>query len=219
MKYHTVLFDLDGTITDSGQGIMNAIRYAVDKAGLEEVSEDVLRTFIGPPLREQFMKIFDLSGNEGKTMVGYYREYYGVKGIFENRVYEGIPEMLAELKSAGIRIIMATSKPEKYAKLIASHFEFEKYFEYIGGACMDGSRTDKTEVIEYVLGVCGIPHKERKNVVMVGDRRHDIYGACRCSLHSIGVLYGYGSREELTEAGAENIADTPADITKLILEE
>lgn len=218
MKYHTVLFDLDGTITDSGQGIMNAIRYAVDKAGFEEVSEDILRSFIGPPLKEQFIKVFNLSDEEGKRMVEFYREYYGVKGIYENCVYEGIPELLVELRSAGIRVIMATSKPEKYAKLIASHFKFEEYFDYIGGACMDGSRTDKTEVIEYVLDACGIKDGERKNVVMVGDRRHDIYGAGNCGLHSIGVLYGYGSREELIEAGAEYIADTPADIKKLVLQ-
>ena len=136
-------------------------------------------------------------------MVALYREYYGEKGIFENRVYDGVPEMLDTLKRAGIRILMATSKPEKYAKLIADHFDFAKYFELIGGACMDGTRTVKEEVIEYVLETCGISH--------------DIVGAKKCGLHSIGVLYGYGSREELEASGAERIADTPEAAAEMIL--
>ena len=204
IRYKTVLFDLDGTITDSGTGIMNAIRYAVRKYGLAEPEEAVLRSFIGPPLKEQFRKVFDLSEEDEK-------------GIFENRVYDGVPEMLDTLKRAGIRILMATSKPEKYAKLIADHFDFAKYFELIGGACMDGTRTVKEEVIEYVLETCGIPEEEREYTVMVGDRSHDIVGAKKCGLHSIGVLYGYGSREELEASGAERIADTPEAAAEMIL--
>ena len=217
IRYKTVLFDLDGTITDSGTGIMNAIRYAVRKYGLAEPEEAVLRSFIGPPLKEQFRKVFSLSEEEGRRMVALYREYYGEKGIFENRVYDGVPEMLDTLKRAGIRILMATSKPEKYAKLIADHFDFAKYFELIGGACMDGTRTVKEEVIEYVLETCGIPEEEREYTVMVGDRSHDSVGAKKCGLHSIGVLYGYGSREELEASGAERIADTPEAAAEMIL--
>ena len=168
IRYKTVLFDLDGTITDSGTGIMNAIRYAVRKYGLAEPEEAVLRSFIGPPLKEQFRKVFGLSEEEGRRMVALYREYYGEKGIFENRVYDGVPEMLDTLKRAGIRILMATSKPEKYAELIA-------------------------------------------------DQSHDIIGAKKCGLHSIGVLYGYGSREELETSGAERIADTPGAAAEMIL--
>ena len=209
IRYKTVLFDLDGTITDSGAGIMNAIRYAVKKYGLAEPEEAVLRSFIGPPLKEQFRKVFSLSEEEGRRMVSLYREYYGEKGIFENRV--------DTLKKAGIRILMATSKPEKYAELIADHFDFAKYFELIGGACLDGTRTVKEEVIEYVLETCGIPKEERKYTVMVGDRSHDITGAKKCGLHSIGVLYGYGSREELEASGAERIADTPGAAADMIL--
>ena len=216
-RYKTVLFDLDGTITDSGTGIMNAIRYAVRKSGFAEPEEAVLRSFIGPPLKEQFRKVFSLSEEEGRRMVALYREYYGEKGIFENRVYDGVPEMLDTLQKAGIRILMATSKPEKYAKLIADHFDFAKYFELIGGACMDGTRTVKEEVIEYVLETCGISEEEREYTVMVGDRSHDIIGAKKCGLHSIGVLYGYGSREELEMSGAERIADTPGTAAEMIL--
>ena len=214
MNYKTAIFDLDGTITDSGPGIMNAIRYAVKKRGLPDVPEEVLRSFIGPPLKEQFRSVFGLSDDEGTIMVATYREYYGEKGIFENRVYDGVPEVLQKLQEAGVRILMATSKPEKYAKQIAEHFGFDKYFDFIGGACMDGRRTDKHDVIEYVIDSCKVC---RENTVMIGDRRHDMIGASKAGIRSIGVLYGYGSREELEEAGAERIAVTPGDIVKFIL--
>ena len=214
MNYKTAIFDLDGTITDSGPGIMNAIRYAVKKRGLSDVPEEVLRSFIGPPLKEQFRSVFGLSDEEGTIMVTTYREYYGEKGIFENRVYDGVPEVFQKLQEAGVRILMATSKPEKYAKQIAEHFGFAKYFDFIGGACMDGSRTDKHDVIEYVIDSCKVC---RENTVMIGDRRHDMIGASKAGIRNIGVLYGYGSREELEEAGAERIAVTPGDIVKFIL--
>ncbi len=215
MNYKTAIFDLDGTITDSGPGIMNAIRYAVKKRGLPDVPEEVLRSFIGPPLKEQFRSVFGLSDDEGTIMVATYREYYGEKGIFENRVYDGVPEVFQKLQEAGVRILMATSKPEKYAKQIAEHFGFDKYFDFIGGACMDGRRTDKHDVIEYVIDSCKVC---RENTVMIGDRRHDMIGASKAGIRSIGVLYGYGSREELERAGADMIAVTPDDISKLILQ-
>lgn len=215
MNYKTAIFDLDGTITDSGPGIMNAIRYAVKKRGLPDVSEEVLRSFIGPPLKEQFRSVFGLSDDEGTIMVATYREYYGEKGIFENRVYDGVPEVFQKLQEAGVRILMATSKPGKYAKQIAEHFGFAKYFDFIGGACMDGRRTDKHDVIEYVIDSCKVC---RENTVMIGDRRHDMIGASKAGIRSIGVLYGYGSRDELEKAGADMIAVTPDDISKLILQ-
>lgn len=214
MRYATAIFDLDGTITDSGPGIMNSIRYAAKKRGLPELPEDVLRSFIGPPLKEQFRSVFGLSEEEGEVMVATYREYYSDKGIFENRVYDGVTDILKKLKAGGVRILMATSKPEKYAKQIAGHFGFSGYFDFIGGACMDGRRTDKNEVIEYVIYTCKV---DRKSAVMIGDRRHDIIGAARSGIHNIGVLYGYGSREELEKAGAEMIAAVPGDILKFIL--
>ena len=215
MNYKTAIFDLDGTVTDSGPGIMNAIRYAVKKRGLPETSEEVLRSFIGPPLKEQFQSVFGLSDEEGAIMVATYREYYGEKGIFENRVYDGVPEVFQKLQKAGVRILMATLKPEKYAKQIAEHFGFSQYFDFIGGACMDGRRTDKHEVIEYVIDSCKVV---RENAVMIGDRRHDIIGASKAGIHSIGVLYGYGSREELEKAGADMIAVTPGHILKFVIQ-
>lgn len=127
MKYTTALFDLDGTVTDSGPGIINSIRHAINKYGLPMPSEEVLRTFIGPPLKEQFQAVCGLTDEEGVRMVEAYREYYTDKGIFENSVYEGVPEMLEKLQKAGVRILMATAKPEHFAKQIAEHFDFAKY--------------------------------------------------------------------------------------------
>ena len=218
MKYTTAVFDLDGTITDSCQGILNAIRYALKKWCIGEPGEEVLRSFIGPPLQQQFQKVFGLTEKEGAEMVSTYREYYGEKGIYENRVYDGVIGMLEQLKKAGVKVLMATSKPEKYAKSIAEYFGFEKYFDFIGGACMDGTRTVKHEVIEYVLETCGISEDDRKNTVMIGDRYHDIEGAKQSGLHSLGVLYGYGDCEELERAGAEVLAETPADVVGQILD-
>lgn len=217
MKYKIAIFDLDGTITDSGSGIINSIRYALEKYGLPVPEEKVLRTFIGPPLKEQFQAVCGLNEEESARMVEAYREYYTEKGIFENSVYSGVPEMLEQMKEAGVRILMATAKPEKFAKRIAEHFNFAKYFEFIGGACMDGRRTDKYEVIEYVIDQCGISEEERKRAIMIGDRSHDMIGAGKAGLHSLGILYGYGDRGELEAADAEMIAETPEEVCELIL--
>lgn len=211
----TVLFDLDGTITDSEQGIINSIRYALCKYEIEIPSETILRAFIGPPLKEQFQNVFRLDEAEAISLVEAYREYYAEKGIFENKVYSGIFPMLSRLREAGLQICMATAKPEKYAKQIAEHFEFAEYFDFIGGACMDGKRTDKYEVIEYVLQNCNV--EEREKTVMVGDRSHDMIGASKAGVKSIGVLYGYGTREELECSGARKIADTAERVADLIL--
>lgn len=214
MNIRTILFDLDGTLTDSGPGIMNSVEYALKKYGIEVKDREQLRTFVGPPLAAQFSKFCGFSAEEGHRAVDVYREYYQVKGIFENNVYEGIPEVLEELKNRGYQICMATSKPEKFAKIIAEHFDFAKYFDVIAGSLMDGGRVNKADVIEYVLDECGVT--DRDTVLMVGDRSYDIIGAQKAGTHSMGVLFGYGSREELEESGAELIAETPADIAKLL---
>ena len=215
MEISTVLFDLDGTITDSGSGIINSVKYALKKAGRKIPPEDELRKFIGPPLQEQFMKCCGIEEKEAEEMVALYREYYLDDGFFDNRVYDGVMEMLKTLKEAGLKIVMATSKPEKFAKMIAEHFGFAKYFDLIGGACMDGARTKKQEVIQYVLEQC--KEKDREKIRMVGDRCYDIEGANREGIRAIGVLYGYGSKEELEEAGADGLAETPEEVGRMIL--
>ncbi len=152
MGYKYILFDLDGTITDPKEGITNSVAYCLDAYGFKYDSKDALTEFIGPPLREHFMEYCVTDDVEkGEEYVRKYREYYSVKGIYENKVYDGIPKMLSELKNAGKTIILATSKPEKFAKLILEHFDLAKYFDFTAGALMSNNRTDKSEVIKYAL--------------------------------------------------------------------
>ena len=213
MKITTVLFDLDGTLTDSGPGIMNSVKYALEKVGEPTPDVDELRKFIGPPLKGQFMEHCGIDEEKAAEMVTLYREYFTVTGIFENSVYDGVEEMLKALKQAGIKIAMATSKPEKFAKIIADHFGLAQYFDVIGG---DETRTEKQDVIRYVLEQC--EEKELDKIVMVGDRSYDILGGHAEGLKVIGVLYGYGDLKELSEAGADALATTPQEVAKLVLE-
>ena len=156
------------------------------------------------------------SEEKAAEMVTLYREYFTVTGIFENSVYDGVEEMLKTLKQAGIKIAMATSKPEKFAKIIADHFGLAQYFDVIGGACMDETRTEKQDVIRYVLEQC--EEKELDKIVMVGDRSYDILGGHAEGLKVIGVLYGYGDLKELSEAGADALATIPQEVAELVLE-
>lgn len=210
-----ILFDLDGTLTDSSEGITKGVMYSLSKFGIREEEPEALYRFIGPALRDSFMEYYHFQEEEAKKAVVYYREYYQEKGIFENRVYDGIEDALIELKQAGKTLVVATSKPEDYAKRILEHFGISDYFEYIAGSEMDGSRNKKAEVIEYALESCGIEEKEL--VLMVGDREYDVYGAAAAGVECMGVLYGFGDREELEGAGAAYIAGTVADINKIIL--
>ncbi len=210
-----MLFDLDGTLTDPGIGITNSVMYALKKYGIEVADRAELYKFIGPPLNESFEKYFGFSHEEAMKAVEYYREYYKVKGIYENSLYDGIENLLKKLFENGKRIILATSKPEVFAKEILHHFGIEKYFSYIAGSNLDGSRVAKADVIAYALTEAGVADKT--GAVMIGDREHDIIGAKKNGLDSIGVLFGYGSRDELEAAGANFIAETVSDIEKLFL--
>ena len=213
--YDVILFDLDGTLTDSGLGITNSVAYSLKKFGIEIADRTELYKFIGPPLRESFEKYYGFSPEEAGKAVKYYREYYADKGLFENTVYEGIEDLLKEIRDSGKRAIVATSKPEVFAKRILEHFGLAKYFADIVGANLDETRTKKDEVIAHVLESCEIP--DRSKVLMVGDREHDILGAGENRMDSIGVLFGYGSREELEKAGANEIAASVPELEKLLL--
>lgn len=213
-KYDVILFDLDGTLTDPGIGITNSVMHALKKYGIEVEDRKSLYKFIGPPLIDSFEKYFDFSHEEAVKSVDYYREYYADKGIYENEVYKGIDRLLENLNKNGKKIILATSKPELFAREILRHFSLDKYFLFAAGSTMDETRTNKAEVIEYALAECGITDKS--SVVMVGDREHDIIGANKNGIDSVGVLFGYGSRKELESAGATYIAETVEDIEKFI---
>lgn len=212
--YNNILFDLDGTLTDPAQGITNSVAYALEKYGICVEDKTTLNKFIGPPLAESFQKFYGFSESESKQCVEYYREYYKPKGIFENEVYHGVEELLKPLKENGKILILATSKPEIFAKQILEHFRLIQYFDFVAGSNLDGTRVAKSEVIAYALESYGITDLE--NTLMVGDREHDIIGAKKIGISSLGVLYGYGSREELENAGADYIAATVSDILKFI---
>lgn len=214
-KYDVVLFDLDGTLTDPGLGITNSVAHALNKYGITVNDRAELYKFIGPPLHKSFEEFYDFSAEEAKRAVEYYREYYKVKGLYENSVYDGIEALLIKLNESGKKVMVATSKPEVFAREVLRYFSLDKYFYYIAGSNLDGTRTVKAEVIEYALGAGNVADKSA--VVMIGDREHDIIGANKNGVDSIGVLFGYGSREELEAAGAVYIAETVENIEEILL--
>ena len=197
--YKAIFFDLDGTLTASGEGITKSVQYALEKLGKPEEDLDKLRVFIGPPLMEQFMKYADVDETEARRAVEYYRERYAVKGIFENRPYDGVENLLRELKGRGYILAVASSKPEYYVTKILDYFNLSSYFEVVVGSEMNGARTSKTEVIEEALKRLNMSDR-RKEVLMVGDKEHDVLGARAAGLACVAVGYGYGTKEELTAA-------------------
>lgn len=212
--FETVLFDLDGTLTDPALGIANSVAYALSKWNISVKDRSELFKFIGPPLLDSFSEYYGFSDEQSRLALKFYREYFTDRGMFENRVYNGIPELLSALKSRNKKLIVATSKPEEFAVRILQHFDLDGYFDFIGGASMDETRVKKADVIQYALDTCNINNKA--SVVMVGDRHHDIDGAKLCGLPSIGVTYGYGSIDELKDAGADFIALSVEDILKYV---
>ena len=210
----TLLFDLDGTLTDSCPGILNSLTYALRQMGVPVPPRETLLHFIGPPLLDSFQRWCSLSPETAREGVRKYREYFEKSGMFENSVYPGIPELLRRLKSGGRRLVIATGKPEPYARQIAEHFGIADMFEHICGATMDQARTGKADVIRYALDRCGGVHPAA--ALMIGDRENDVAGARHCGLDCVGVLYGYGSRTELEEAGAAYIARDVAELGQLL---
>ncbi len=215
MKKTYILFDLDGTLTDPMIGITKSVQYALRFYGIEESNLNTLCPFIGPPLKDSFMKYYHFPESQAEEAIKKYREYFSVTGIFENRVYDGIEELLKELKSCGKRLLVATSKPEEFAVQILEHFGLAQYFEHICGASIDEKRVKKGDVIAYAIEMEGI--EDISLAVMVGDREHDIIGAKENGMDSIGVLFGYGSRKELEEAGAHFIGESVKELTKLLI--
>ena len=214
MRYDTVLFDLDGTLTDPGEGITNSVAYALRQFVIENTDRTQLYKFIGPPLKESFIKYYGFSDQQAEEAVAQYRVYFAPKGLFENKVYPGVPQLLAQLRAKGYKLLLATSKPEGFAVQILEHFGLLEYFDVAAGATMDGSRVAKADVIAYALQKAGVT--DRTRAVMVGDRLHDVEGAKAQGLACIGVLYGYGDAAELTAAGAAHLAATPAEVLQYL---
>ncbi len=212
--YDVVLFDLDGTLTDPQVGITRSIQYALAKFNIAEPDLDRLIAFIGPPLVESFKVYYGFDDRQAWQAREYYREYFAVQGIYENAVYPGIPALLSALARQGTRLMVATSKPTLYAEEIVRHFDLAPFFELVAGSHMDGTRTDKQEVIEYVITHLSGVAKGR--IVMVGDRKHDIIGARKAGVDCIAVAYGYGEPAELKQEKPAYIAHTVAELAVLL---
>ncbi len=214
-KYSIILFDLDGTITDPFVGITKSIQYALSKLGIDEPNPDYLIPFIGPPLHVSFERFYPFNPSQVEQAVEYYREYYKKTGIYEAELYEGIPRLLQSLKEESRQLVVATSKPTVFAKQILNLFAIDQYFDHVVGSHLDGTRSNKAEIVEYAIRQYGDVLKA--NFVMVGDREYDIIGANVNGIDSIGVMYGYGSREEFAKANSTNIAETIDDLSKILL--
>ncbi len=218
MQQNYLLFDLDGTLTDPVVGITNSIIYALQKFSIFVRDRSELYPYIGPPLVDSFIRYHGLSAEQAKDALAYYREYFSVNGMFENTPYDGIDAFLQNLRDKGYTLLIATSKPEEYTVKILQHFSLDKYFSFVAGNTLDESRPTKASVIAYL--------KERytdigaENSLMIGDRKYDIEGARQHGIRAIGVLYGYGSQEELEEANAtalvRDLTELTAEIERLL---
>ena len=194
MKYQNVLFDLDGTLTDPREGITRSIQYSLSKMGIDEPDLRKLEHFIGPPLLQAFMEFYGFSEAQAWEAVGFYRERFSVTGLYENRVFDGVTPLLEALVGQGRQLYIATSKPQIYAREIARHFDFAKHFKVIYGSELDGTRTNKVELIAHLMAEQGL---DPAQTVMIGDRKHDLIGASENGLDAAAVGYGFGSFEEL----------------------
>lgn len=210
-----ILFDLDGTLTESAPGIINSLKYALERLGVTDYDKAILDKFIGPPLAVSFEKFFGFKGEKCNNAIKIYREYFSEKGLFENSVYAGVEDMLARLKSAGTKLAVATSKPEVFARRILDKFGLSGYFEVICGIPLDNEKMTKAQVIDRTIAELNATNKQ--TVLMVGDRDYDVAGAHQNCIECMGVTYGYGSRSELEAAGAEYIAASAEEAAELML--
>ena len=207
----TVLFDLDGTLTDPKVGITRSIQFALERLGAEVPSVDDLTWCIGPPLLENFQQLLD--SERAPAAVTHYRERFASVGLFENEPYAGIHDVLSQLQGQELRLFVASSKPEIYVRQILEHFELIEFFEGVFGSELDGTRTNKSDLLRFAISEAGI---DPVHATMVGDRKHDMIGAADNSIATIGVLYGYGSLEELTDAGANRLAKGTEELVPLL---
>lgn len=212
--YDVVLFDLDGTLTNPAEGITKSVEYALNRYGISVADRRELEPFIGPPLIDSFMKYYGFSKEQAVEAVEVYREYFRVKGLYENEVYPGIPALLQNLKAAGKILLIASSKPEEFVLRILEHFDLLQYFDAVGGAAMDETRTKKEEVLEYILEKAKI--SDRSRCILVGDRKFDVNGAHEAGMDALAVTYGFGSREELTAAVPDYMAHSTNEVLEIL---
>ncbi len=214
MRFETVVFDFDGTVADTAQGIFESVQYALRKLELPPASEQTLRRFIGPPLPYSFHEFIGLPDADTQRAVQYYRENYGSEGKYKLYFYDGIPELLHSLRSAGVHTCLASAKPDRFIRQILAHFHAQSWFDCAQGMPMQEQSADKSGVILDVMNRVGATDRDR--VLMVGDTKFDILGAKELGVAGLGVLYGYGSAEELTSSGADFIVQTPKEIGEVV---
>lgn len=214
--YKNIFFDLDGTIVDSREGIVNGYIYMLNYYNIEVQDQSTLEQFIGPPIEDILRDYYKINPKQIKDGIKKYREFYSKTGVWQTKPYNGIIELIRDLKKDGKNVILATSKPEVFAKQILEKYEIINCFRFVGGATLDGTRNEKKEVISYAIkNVEGINHE---NSIMVGDRNYDILGAKANNLKSIGVTYGFGTRKELKTAGADYIAEDMDELRKILFQ-
>lgn len=213
---HNILFDLDGTLTDPREGITKSVQYALSKMGIEEPDLGSLEHFIGPPLYDEFRACYGFSDEDAKMAVKFYRERFSVVGWRENLLLDGISGLLADLQGAGLCLALASSKPKVFCERILTMFELGQYMSFVSGAELDGRRGTKVEVVQYAIEQLGIT--DLNDVVLVGDRLHDVEGAHAAGIRCVGVTFGFGGREELENAGSDWIVDTVDELRALLLE-
>ena len=211
-----ILFDLDGTIVDSGPGVTNSVKYALEKFGIHVNDTSELYGFMGPPLSSSFPRFYNFTYEQTEKAIEHYREYYRDRGIYEFELYDGIKELIIDLCESGKNVFVATTKPELFAREIIKRCSLDRYIRFTGGSTFDGTMEKKADIIKYVVGTCGID--DSASCVMIGDRMYDIEGAAANRISSVGILYGYGGRKELEDAGANYIAETVSDLRGLLLD-
>jgi phosphoglycolate phosphatase len=213
MKYSNVLFDLDGTLTDPYMGITNSVKHALSKFNITEENTNKLKLFIGPPLEKSFMEYYKFTANDAKIAIGYYREYYSIKGIYENKLYGGVKNVLKILNDKNINCIVATSKLEKYAVKVLQNFDIDVYFKDVVGSNLEGTLLEKGDIIKHIIEKNEL---EIEKTVMVGDRKYDIIGAKETGIDSIWALYGYGTQEELNEIKPTKYCNSIDELLKIL---
>ncbi|MFB6467822.1 HAD family hydrolase [Cytobacillus sp. Hz8] len=212
-----ILFDLDGTLSDPKIGITKSVQYALKKMNIEEPDLDMLECFIGPPLSVSFAEYYDFNEFQRNQAIEFYRERFKEKGMFENKLFSLIPDLLKALKDQGLTLVVATSKLTVFSEQILAYFHIDTYFDLIVGSNLDGTRSAKGEIIQYILEHYKDHPKE--DFIMIGDRKYDIIGANQTGIDSIGVTYGYGTYEELAAAKATYIVETVEELKNIILRE
>lgn len=214
-EYKIILFDLDGTLSDPKVGITKSVQYALERLDIIEHNLDNLDCFIGPPLQVSFAEYYGFDEEKSQKAIDFYRERFKKKGMFENELYPNIPPLLKSLKEQDFTLIVATSKPTVFSEQILKYFNIDHYFDLVVGSNLDGTRSSKTEIIQYILEK--YKDDEFDNFIMVGDRKHDIIGAKNIGIDSIGVTYGYGSFEEISRSNPTHIASSVEQIRDILM--